>query len=309
MIFLELDTHVQSLVVYEALASETRLEIINLLGEKKSLNMTEIAQHLKLSNPIITRHIQKLYAANLIRIQKKPGLSGIQKIVKLNVDDIHISFPSTVYPEFHMYNSNIKIGLYSDYHIKPTCGLASENGKIGKFDEPKYFSDNNRISASLLWFSEGFIEYKIPNPLANGENPEILELSLEMASEFQFSNNHWPSDVTITINGVEIGTYTVPGNNSDVRGKLTPLWWENNLSQYGLLKYFRINQMKSEVNGNFLKNITINDLNLQSSSVITVRFSIKEDAKHPGGLTIFGSKFGNHPQDIIMKLYYSIPQN
>ncbi|MBR7045539.1 MAG: hypothetical protein IKI23_07760 [Lachnospiraceae bacterium] len=51
--------------------------------------------------------------------------------------------------------------------------------------------------------------------------------------------------------------------------------------------------------------MTIQDLNLDYRSRITFRMEVKEDAKHVGGLTIFGSTFGNYAQDIKVSLHYS----
>lgn len=301
---MELDTTADSLAVYEALASQTRLDIINLLGEKNHLNLSEIAAALHMSNPLITRHIKKLLTAKLIRIEQHPGISGTQKIVFLNIDDVHIHFPGHVYPEFSLFSSDIQLGLYSSYEVMPTCGLASATGIIAGFDDPRYFADNNRIHAALLWFSEGFVEYTVPNPLMKNETPKILEISMELASEFQSASNHWPSDITISLNDVEIGTYTVPGNFNDVRGKLTPAWWQDGVSQYGLLKTFRVNETESSVDGKNLSSTRISDLNLRDSSVIKIKFEVKKNARYRGGLTIFGAEFGNHPQNIDLNLYY-----
>ncbi|KAF1297874.1 transcriptional regulator [Enterococcus sp. JM4C] len=302
---MELKTDEQSLPVYEALANKTRLDIINLLSEESNLNLSQIATKLNLSNPMITKHMKKLLDARLVKIEKKAGISGIQKIVSLNIEEIRILFPKKLFPDFFSYSSSIGIGLYTDYYVLPTCGLVSPTGKIGIFDQPKYFSDNERINASMLWFSEGFIEYKIPNPLGEDDNPEVLEISTEISSEFVFSNNNWPSDVTFLINDVEIGTYTIPGNYSDVRGLLTPDWWDDVLSQYGLLKRIGINRYNTSIDGEVLSDKTIADLNLKSSPTISLKFLIKHDAKHRGGLTIFGESFGNHPQNIGINLYYS----
>ncbi len=35
---------------------------------------------------------------------------------------------------------------------------------------------------------------------------------------------------------------------------------------------------------------------------ISVRIGIDDEAQNRGGLNIFGSKFGNHAQDIVMKI-------
>ena len=37
---------------------------------------------------------------------------------------------------------------------------------------------------------------------------------------------------------------------------------------------------------------------------ISVRIGIKEDAEHIGGVNIFGSSFGDYPQDILMRIEY-----
>lgn len=77
-----------SLPVYEALASPVRLEIIQLLSKEK-LSIAEIAQTLHLSSAIISSHIKKLSAANLIKIERV----GHQKISSLKVDTIEVCFP------------------------------------------------------------------------------------------------------------------------------------------------------------------------------------------------------------------------
>ncbi|RGR87297.1 hypothetical protein DWY22_04535 [Heyndrickxia coagulans] len=101
-----------------------------------------------------------------------------------------------------------------------------------------------------------------------------------------------------------LGTWTCPGNFSDIRGKYNPGWWESNHSQYGLLKHLRINQYGTYMEGECLSDVKISDLPLRNS-LITFRIAVLEDAEHVGGATIFGKGFGNHDQDIEFKLYYS----
>ena len=57
-----LDWSKQSLPVYEALASEVRLSILKLLGEKP-MNVKELAKALNLSSAIMTKHVKKLEVA------------------------------------------------------------------------------------------------------------------------------------------------------------------------------------------------------------------------------------------------------
>ena len=172
-------------------------------------------------------------------------------------------------------------------------------------DDPRSFVLNDRIDAVLLWFSSGYVEYMIPNLLDENEKPELLELSLELSSEFPVSNNNWPSDITFYINDIDVGTWTCPGNYSDVRGKYTPAWWDSNYSQYGLLKHLRINNKDTGMDGHKISDICLHDLHLSESPFIKLRIGIKKDALNPGGLTIFGSDFGNHNQNMLLSVYYS----
>lgn len=300
---MELDISKDSLLVYEVLASETRLNIIKLLGKEKR-NISEIASALQLSNAIITRHIQKMEAANLIKSEKVPGKSGIQKLVFLSVDDIHIRFPEKIYHAFNLHKTDLKLGHFTNFDVSPTCGLATTNNIVGKPDDPKYFMESDRVNASLLWFSKGFVEYKIPNLLQDNQHAEMLEISFELSSEFPLSNNVWPSDISIYINDIKIGVYTVPGNFSDTRGRYTPTWWNNQFSQYGLLKHLRINSLDSGMDGEPFSAVTINDLKLDQHSLITLKFAVESDSSNVGGLTLFGKGFGNHDQDILVNLYY-----
>lgn len=301
---MELDISKNSLKVYDALASETRLAIIQLIGKKK-MNMSQLAEKMNLSNAIITRHIQKLEQAGIVKSEKLPGKSGVQKLVYLGIDDIHIRFPEQIYHAYMLHTTDLKIGHFTDFEIKPTCGLATATSIVGKADEPKYFMDSNRVDASLLWFSEGFVEYKIPNLLQERQIPELLEISFEVSSEFPLSNNIWPSDISIYVNDQKVAIYTVPGNYSDTRGHYTPDWWDDHFSQYGLLKHLRINTLDTGIDGEKYSDITIKDLSLENSPFIKLRFEIETDAKNKGGITLFGENFGNHKQNIVLNLYYS----
>ena len=46
------------------------------------------------------------------------------------------------------------------------------------------------------------------------------------------------------------------------------------------------------------------DMYIKSEEYISFIIEVNENAKHVGGVNIFGSKFGDYPQDIIMIAYY-----
>jgi len=294
-----------SLPVYKALASETRIKILNLLADTPS-TISDLTQVLQISKAILSRHVKILENANLIHLSNSFASSDQRKkVYTLRVDKINIIFPKKIYLPYKERTEEVKLGYFSDFDVIPSCGLASKDKIIGKLDDPRVFVSNERIAASLLWFSNGYVEYKIPNALEPNQHPRMLELSLEIASEFPGSNNVWPSDITFTINGVDVGTWTSPGNYSDVRGKLTPSWWDKNFSQYGLLKHLRITENDSGIDGEKISDLKLSDLDLNGSPFITLRIGIREDSVNKGGLTIFGEDFGNHPQNILLSLYYS----
>ena len=164
--------------------------------------------------------------------------------------------------------------------------------------------DPQRMDARILWFNQGFVEYQTPNYFSEQEKIEMIEISLEISSEFPFYNNNWPSDITFYLNDVELGTWTSPGDYGDIRGKYTPAWYPDNLNQYGLLKTIRITNHTTNIDGDTLSNIHLNDLPLDQD-IWTFRIEVKDTAKNIGGCTLFGKEFGNYDQDIHFKIYYS----
>lgn len=293
-----------SLPILQALASDTRIKIIQFIGsDKKSVG--EIARFLNLSNAITSRHIQQLEDAQIIESERGTGNNRNKKLVFLKVDDVHILFPEKVYRNFHLHTFDLKIGHYTDFSVYPTCGLATPISIVGKNDDPKSFLLSERVDAALLWFSRGYVEYRIPNFLKDTDQPELMEISFEIASEFPLSNNIWPSDISIFINDIRVAIYTVPGNFSDVRGRYTPTWWNDKLSQYGLLKHLRINKLDTGIDGEQFSNVRIDDLKLHNNQFIKLRFEVEEKSRNQGGLTLFGTGFGNHNQNIKINIYYT----
>jgi predicted transcriptional regulator len=163
------------------------------------------------------------------------------------------------------------------------------------------------VHAQLLWFSAGWVEYAFPNNVPYGSFTTDLELSMEMCSEAPNYNLDWPSDITLWINDVEIGTWTSPGDFGGKPGLLTPSWWPIDRTTYGLLKQWSINERGAMIDGVALGPVTIADLNLAQANHIRVRIGIKEDARNRGGLNLFGRKFGNYAQDIVMRLGFDFP--
>jgi predicted transcriptional regulator len=268
--------------------------------------VSELSEKLDLSKPIISKHIHILEENKLIKQQETGDINDKRKKnFVVTVDHIDVEFPQKLYLPYQEITHEIKLGYFSDFRVEPTCGLASQRQIIGKIDDARSFSLNERITAELLWFADGYVEYLIPNTLEKGQHPELMEFSLELSSEFPESNNNWKSDINFYVNDVKIGSYTAPGNYSDVRGEYTPAWWGDHLSQYGLLKHIRVTNSDTGIDGYKISNVTLQDLKISESPFIKLRMGIDPSAENRGGLTIFGKSFGNHPQNILLKMFYS----
>ncbi len=66
------------------------------------------------------------------------------------------------------------------------------------------------MDGRILWFTKGFVEYQSPNFLSPDEKLEMMEISMEISSEFPFSNNNWPSDITFSLNGITLAPGQAP---------------------------------------------------------------------------------------------------
>lgn len=289
--------------VLKALASPNRLRILRYLWDKVA-TVSDIAINLELPASTVGLHVETLEEAGLIRTELEPASRGLQKVCIRMYDKVEVELPTYDRPHEQALEIEMPIGAFVDCRATATCGLLSENGIIGLLDNPASFYEPNHINAQLIWFKQGYLEYRFPNRLPPGSRPETLHLSMEICSEAPHYNLNWPSDITLWINDIEIGTWTSPADFGGEQGRLTPDWWPPRNTQYGLLKVWHVNENQAEVDGIVLSKTTINQLKLNELPYIAVRIGIKPDAVHVGGINLFGSRFGNYPQDLILRIGY-----
>lgn len=290
--------------IHKALGSKVRVQIMELMLENDGINLNEIANRLNLTNGALTGHIKKLEDAGLIALNKSYEGKSNHKIYKVTYDRVLTEMRSEKV-EHNVYQAEIKPGLYTDFQVYPTCGIATPESVIGDYDDPRYFLDPNRANAELLWFSKGYVEYILPSIIPKSQRIDQISVSAELSSEAPGSNNFYPSDIHFSINGTELGYWTSPGDFGNVRGRYTPEWWSITSNQYGLLKNLEINHVGTFIDSVRISAVTIDDLRLTSDSTIRFRLSVPEDAEHSGGLTIYGRNFGNFEQDIRVQILYS----
>ncbi|WNS46758.1 winged helix-turn-helix transcriptional regulator [Paenibacillus sp. MMS20-IR301] len=290
--------------IFKALSSEIRIQILELLATNQALNLNEIAKKLNLSNGAITMHIKKLEESGLIEINTSVGKHGIQKVCYLNKDKLMVDLRSKDVD--NLYEVEIQVGHYSNYQAVPTCGLATKDSIIGDFDEPRYFADPQRIDSEIIWMAEGFLEYRIPNYLKANQTFREIQFSMEIGSEAPGFSDNYPSDLYFYVNGIEIGSWTSPGDFGDARGTFNPDWWPPHLNQYGMLKLIRINNEGSFIDGCRISDITLDDIKLDYKSELTFRIAVTDKPFNKRGLTIYGKHFGNYSQDLLARVLYNV---
>ena len=290
--------------ILKAFASPTRVKVLKLLHTHGPMNVNEIAQALELPQSSVSSNIQILEDAGLIRTEAQRARKGNQKICHTLFDEVMVMFKDT--PKStgaNVIEVAMPLGLYTSCEVSAPCGLCSTDGIIGLLDVPDNFLDPGRMKAGLIWFTRGYVEYQFPNntKLLDTEI-DSLEFSMELSSEVPGTSANWPSDITVTVNRIDIGTWTSPGDFGDKRGVYTPDWWKLKGSQYGKLKAWRVTDTGTFVDGMKISPISLKDLDLGTHRSIRLRIAVKEEALHPGGVNIFGKGFGNYDQDIVLRL-------
>ncbi|GGA41873.1 ArsR/SmtB family transcription factor [Pelagibacterium lentulum] len=294
-----------SMEVLKGLASPVRIRILKLLHVRGSLNVNDIASILELPQSTVSSNVQILEEAGLVRSETQKARKGNQKICHSTFDEVLVAFKEDLAKvKGGHIEVSMPIGLYTSCEVSAPCGLCTPDGVVGLLDVPDTFLDPDRMRAGLIWFTRGHVEYQFPNnaKLSNS-TIEAIEFAMELSSEVPGTSADWPSDISIWINGKEIGTWTSPGDYGDKRGVYTPDWWKLKGSQYGKLKSFKVDKRGSFVDGLQISPVTLADLDIAAHHSIRMRVGIREDAAHPGGINIFGRGFGNYDQDIVMRIY------
>ncbi len=298
----QLKDHEKIKQIAHALDSPERLQILQYVLNR-SVNLSAIAEDLKLPISSVSRHIDVLSNAGLIVINYQPGLKGHIKYCAQAILDCKISMNADKKPKNkpNSFVVEMPIGLYSDFKIQGSCGLVGKNAPLGQFDDPQLFFSPLRSEAECLWFNSGYVSYRFPLPSQKQIEKSMIRFSMEVCSDTIYYNNKWPSDITIKINGLEILTFTSPGNFGGRRGKYTPDYWPITSSQFGLLKTISVHSDGVYLDNAFAHgNVVFDDLHIFDNDSICLEIGVKEDAEHKGGLSLFGKNFGDFNQAIVM---------
>ncbi|MFZ4453939.1 ArsR/SmtB family transcription factor [Salibacterium aidingense] len=294
-------------IVAHALASDIRLSIIELLNQK-NYNVNELSEALAIPISTTAANVKVLEEAGLVTGELSPGARGTMKVCKRMFDDMHVVLNNQIKDQglTDSYEIDMPIGHYVNCEASPTCGVAGANGQLlVNENEPGEFFSPERMEAQLIWLRKGFLEYRFPYKIPENAEVESIEISGEICSEAPNYDLDWPSDITFWINGIELGTWTSPGDFGNRRGKYTPSLWSSNSTQYGIRKVWKIDHQGTLLDDHPLSEASLFDLDLQNRHPLSVKIGIKKEAVHQGGLNLFGKHFGDFDQNLRMTVFYT----
>lgn len=291
--------------IIQALNTPVRRKIMSLL-RSSSYSIAGLARKLKLPISTISFHVNILKIAGFITVTVKRNTRGNAKLIARHVDRLSIDFVTEPHAsKKQQFVQQIPLGSFTDAKVEAGCGMASERGIIVADDMPGAFYSPERISAQIIWFSKGYLEYRIPNYMLKDKNVNAVTLSMELCSEAPNYNNEWESEIAFGINQVEVATYLSPGDFGGRRGRLNPEWWSDYSSQYGLIKTIRITNECVYLDETPVSTYNIEKLKLTEGDYFVFRIGVKEDAHHKGGVNIFGEKFGDFAQGLMYMVDYN----
>lgn len=304
-ITLSLNDSEQVSAVCKALSSETRIEILKKLTER-ALSISEIAEAFYLPMSSACMHTKILEDAGLITLLPKPGLRGTQKLCGIKTSYVLVDLFAhkegvIAKPSF---TESMPLGNYVECDVTAPCGIASDVSYLANEDTPYGFYSSQRNQASLIWFTNGFLEYKFSNKSLKDGPVSQIEFSFEVCAEAPGYNNDWPSDIAVELNSRRVAAFLVKGDYGDRRGALNPTWWSDSLTQYGELKRLFVTSQGCFLDEKKVSEETIESLGLMDGYFFRFRLGVDRDAVHAGGLNLFGKKFGDYAQDINMKVTY-----
>ena len=138
----------------------------------------------------------------------------------------------------------------------------------------------------------GYVEYELSlptgiDPTNSTEMELIFEASSANGGARQTEPEKHPSDVTISVNGVEIETIHIPDCPADARGVLSYIHGQPGI--YGYLYKVKIDPSVVFEN---------------EADTLTVRYEVKADAAAKGGFALYGARMGRYPTGPHLRIHY-----
>ena len=292
--------------VCDALASPVRLRLLRLLQDPPyHRTIAEFMQELGVPKSTLLHHLNKMEQAHLIYYKYQPSVGGMVRHAYRALQHLDINL-------YNQPNSHRSPQTY-DFQTMPVGHFADFEGSSFAFaTETQLYKPSHavfipeRFDAQLIYTTNGIVTYYFDNAIARKQDVSELTVTMEICAEAPFYDPKYKSDITFWINDRKLTSHTLVGDFGDRKGHLTPAWWPNNSTEYGVLLSLTVNGKGIFVNGVCTSTeMTLDDLDLARGNKIKFAFGNDLSALHPGGFNLFGKKFGDHPQDIVLRLSYT----
>lgn len=293
------DNKEKVLCISKALSHPIRIDILHqLFSAPKSI--TELAKLNNITNATVIFHLEILEKATLVYSKTMPSKKGKTLIFFINFSSINLYTKDEKETKIDICTQSVGVGNFIDAMFEKYMRLATKTESFILNNDDVF--DTRRFDAQMLCADNGYIKYAFSNSFAKSNKVEKLEISFEICSEAPYYRNDWKSEISMSVNGIELATYLSTGDFGGKRGELNPEWWENKFTQYGLLVNLTATEEGIFLNGEKVPSAqTINTLSIDKGNKIEFCIYTKKNAKYAGGFNLFGKGFGNYPQDIVMK--------
>ena len=289
----------------EALGSETRVKILKHLQiEPNIYTVPELSKVLNIPITTLVHHLKKLENAGIIDTRYKSSSHGAIKVVSRKLRHLKLDLYKYVnQPALQLFSQTqtLKIGEYSDF-VGNNFNYATDKELYSYCNTP-FFSGRDNIG--LIFTYNGIITYNFSNAICKDYKINSLNFSLELCSEAPYYDNTYKSDITFWLNDKELCTFLSEGDYGDRKGRQNPDWWNPKNTQYGKLISLTINNKGVFVNGIcYNDKINVGSFSLSKGNKISFSFGNKPTSEYIGGFNLFGSCFGDYPQDLILITEY-----
>lgn len=291
-------------LIGKALESIDRIKMMDLVS-KKQYTLSQLSKELDLSPSSVAFHLKILMDAGLIETESLPNKKNVRYTYTRSPSLLINLRKVTEYrDENEPYRVSIPIGQYSDIQLDEECGLSSEKSLITINKNDLFLKE--RADAQLIWSSNAcFVEYNTSNIYAFKNKVQSISFAFEICSEAYGYNSDYPSDITLSINGIELCVFRSKGDFGDRYGRYTPSWWFDESTKYGVLVNLLVNERGVFLNEDLVnEKIKVPDLKLDQGNKTVLRIEVKKDAINCGGFNLFGEKFGDYAQNIELLIKY-----
>lgn len=299
----------QIYLIGNALASPIRVAILSQL-KTSQMSVSELAKLNYVSVSSILFHLDLLKKANLVNIVTIETNRGPKRIVNRSCFNINIDLfvENIKAKDTKKYFESMPVGCFTNANFGRKSGFVTNKEAIGLYGDGPFIPQ--RFDAQIVYTNYGFVEYSFNNGKIRDKKVKEVSFTLEICSEAPYYNNDFKSDIVFSINGIELLTYTSPGDFGGRNGKYSPDFLSINSSQYGILKTILIDETGIYLDNTLINNnLNISNLNIEKGNCIKFKVESKKDAKNLGGFNIFGKNAGDYPHDIEMVIVYYDDQN